>query len=127
MKARRAPQTVGQAHLSDQATELHWNLWPTTTRARLPAPVQPESCSMPPDDRLWLDNGDGVQHRRKQAIEPDEEQSVGHRKFRLRGNAPVQHAQLMPQDDDLGLKSRLRLERRNQDVNEQLQEVHHYA
>jgi len=111
MNARRAPQPIGEAHLADQAPDLHWNLWPAATRARLPAPVQAQDGPMPPDDRLWPDNGDGVHYRRKQAIEPNEEQSVGYRKFRLRGNAPAQHVQLMPQDDDLGLKSRLRLER----------------
>ena len=125
MNARCAPQPVGQAHLSDQAPDLHRNLWPTATRARLPAPVQSKARPMPPDDRLWLDNGDGVQHRRKQAIEPDEEQSVGHRQFRLRGNPPAQHVQLMPQHDDLGFQPRLRLERRDHDVEKQAQERDH--
>src|SRR4029079_442934 len=46
-----APQPVGQAHLSDQAPDLQRNLWPATTRARLPAPEQPEARPMPPDDR----------------------------------------------------------------------------
>jgi hypothetical protein len=78
---------------------------------------------MPPDDRLWLDNGDGIHYRRKQAIEPDEEQSIGHRTFRLRGYALAQHIQLMPQQHDLGFQSRLRFERWDQDVNEQLQKV----
>ena len=30
---------------------------------------------MPSDDDLWLDNRDSVQHRGKQAIEPDEQQT----------------------------------------------------
>jgi hypothetical protein len=75
MNARRAPQPVGEAHLADQVPDLQWNLWSAATRARLPAPVQAEAGPMPPDDRLWLDNGDGVQYRRKQ-VEPDEEQSA---------------------------------------------------
>jgi hypothetical protein len=85
MDARCAPEPVGQTHLSDQVPDLNWNLWPAAMRARLPAPVQSEARPMPPGDRLWLDNGYGGQHRRKQAIEPDEEQSVGHRKFRFDG------------------------------------------
>jgi hypothetical protein len=36
---------------------------------------------MPPGDRLGLDNGYGVQHCWKQAIEPHEEQSVDNREF----------------------------------------------
>jgi hypothetical protein len=101
---------VGEG-LSDQVPDLNWNLWPVAMRARLPTPVQSEAGPMPPNDRLWLDNGYGGQHRRKQAIEPDEEQSVGHRKFRLRRKALTQHVQLMSQQHDLGFQTRLRLKR----------------
>jgi hypothetical protein len=38
-------------------------------------------------------------------------QSVGHRQLRLRGNAPAQDVQLMPQYDDLSLELRTCLER----------------
>src|SRR5712664_2327383 len=107
--ARCAPQPIGQAHLSDLAPNLHWDLWPTAARARLPAPVQAEAGPMPTNDRLWPDNGDGVQRRREQAIEPDEKQSVGRRKSRLRRKALTQHVQLMPQQHDLGFQPRLRL------------------
>jgi hypothetical protein len=37
---------------------------------------------------------------------------------RFRGDAPAQHVQLMPQQDDLGFQSRLRPELRNYDVEE---------
>jgi hypothetical protein len=80
---------------------------------------------MPSDDRLGSDNGNGIQHRRKQPIEPHEEQSIGCRQFRLRGNAPAQHVQLMPQHDDLSFQPHLRLERRGQDMEEQTQEHSH--
>jgi pimeloyl-ACP methyl ester carboxylesterase len=65
-------------------------------------------------------NADG-----KQAMEPDEEQSVDNGQFRLRGNAPVQDVQLMPQYDDLSLELRTCLERRDQNVEEQDQERDH--
>src|SRR5829696_2336033 len=80
---------------------------------------------MPPDDRLRVDKGYGVQHRWEQPIEPDEEQSVGYRQLRLRRNAPTQHVQLMPQHDDLGFQPCLRLERRDHDVEDQAQERDH--
>jgi hypothetical protein len=80
---------------------------------------------MPPDDRLGLDNGDGVQHRREKPIEPHEEQSVGYRQFRFRRNASAQHVQLMPKHYDLGLQPRLCLERRDHDVKYQTQERDH--
>jgi len=80
---------------------------------------------MPPDDRLWLDNSYGVQHRREQAIEPDEEQTVDYRQFGLRGNAPAQHVQLMTQQDDLGFQPCLRLEWQDQDVEKKAQKRDH--
>src|SRR6266567_4237368 len=56
---------------------------------------QPEARPMPSDDGFRLDNRHSIQHRRKQAIGPDEEQSVRHRQSRLRGHALTQHTQLM--------------------------------
>jgi hypothetical protein len=72
-----------------------------------------------------LTNGCGGQHRRKQAIEPDEEQSVGHRELRLWGQPSTQDSHLMPQQDDLGFQPRPRLEWRDQDVGDQAQELDH--
>src|SRR5260370_9604660 len=111
-------QPVRQAHLPDQAADLLWYPRPTAPSTRPPAPVQAEARPMPPDDGLWLDNHQRVQHRRKQAIEPDEEQSVRRRQPRRRGYALTQHTQLMSQQHDLGFQSRLRLERRDQDMEE---------
>ena len=80
---------------------------------------------MPTDYRLGLNNGDGVQHRREQPIEPDEEQSVGHRQFGLRGDASAQHVQLMPQHHNLRFQPRPRLERRDQDMQGEAQKRDH--
>jgi hypothetical protein len=82
---------------------------------------------MPSDDGLRLDNRHSVQHRRKQAIQPDEEQSVRHRQLRPRGYALTQYTQLVSQQHNLGFQSRLRLEWRDQDVDEQDQERDHRA
>src|SRR5260370_7570926 len=116
MDAGRTPQPIGQTHLPNQAPDLPWYPRPTAPRARLPAPVQSEARPMPSNDGLRLDNRDSVQHRRKQAIEPDKEQAVRHRQLRLRGYALTQHVQLMPHHDDLGFQPRLRLERRDPDM-----------
>ena len=123
--ARRTPQPIGQAHLPDQAADFPWYPRPTTTTARLPAPIQPEALPMPSDDGLRLDNRHSVQHRGKQAIEPDEEQSFRHGQTRLRGHAPTKRIQLMPKQNDLGFQSCLRLEWRDQNVKEQDQEPDH--
>jgi hypothetical protein len=73
---------------------------------------------MPPDDGLRLNNRHSVQHRRKQAIEPDEEQSIRQRRLWPRGYALAQHTQLVPQQNDLSLQLRLRPERRDQHAEE---------
>src|SRR3982074_2755608 len=119
------PKPVRHAHVSDQAADLQRNPRPTAPRARLQAPVHREAGPVPPDDRLWLDNVYGSQHRRKQAIQPHEEQSVGHRELRLWGQPSTQDIHLMPQQDDLGFQPRSRLERRDHDVEEQVQERDH--
>src|ERR1700757_3427357 len=111
MNARRTPQPVGQAHLPDQAADLPRYLRPTATRARLPAPVQSEAHPMPSHDGFRLDDRDGAQHGWEQPIEPNEDQSIGDRQSRLRGNLSTQHVQLMPENQVLGFESRLRLER----------------
>src|SRR5260370_30194050 len=87
--------------------------------------MQAETSPVPSDDRVRLDNRDGAQHRREQAIETDEEQAIGDRQFRLRGNTPAQHVQLMRQHDDFGFQPRLRLERRDQHVEKQTDEREH--
>ena len=119
MDAGRTPQPICQAHLPDQAANLPWYPRPTTTIAQLPAPIQPDALLMPPDDGLRLDNRHSVQHRRKQPIEPNEKQSIRQRQLRPRRYALAQHTQLVPQQNDLGFQLRLRLERRDQDVEEQ--------
>ena len=125
---RGAPHSrLARTHFSDQTADLPWYPRPTAQTARLPAPIQTEPRPMPPDNRLRLDNRYGGQHRRKQAIEPDEEQSVRRRQPRPRGYALTQHTQLMPQQHDLGFQPRLRLERRDQDVEEQDYEPDHCA
>ena len=106
---------------------VHRNLGPPTPSARLPTPVQPKTLPMPPEDRLRLYNCHSVQHRRKQAIEPDKDQSVGDRQLRFRRNAPAQYVQLMPQQDDLRFQPRLRPERRDHDVEKQVENGNHRA
>ena len=71
MDARCAPQWVLSTHSPDQTADLSWYLWPAATGARLPAPIGPESCSVPAHDRVGLNNDGCVQQRRHKAMEPD--------------------------------------------------------
>ena len=108
MDARRSPQPIGQAHVPDQAPNLHWKLWPTAARARLPPPVMAKAGAMPPDDSVGLE---WRSTPRKQSIKPDQDHSVSNRQSWLRRSPSTQNVQLMSENQDLGFQPRLRLER----------------
>ena len=60
MNPRCAPERVGQAHPSDQGSDLRFDLRPSTAAvSALPSPVQPESLPVPADDRRGLDDHEG--------------------------------------------------------------------
>jgi hypothetical protein len=66
-----------------------------------------------------------TQQRRKQAIEPDEDRSISDRQLWFRGRPSTKDVQLMPKQHDLGFQLRLRLERRDHDVEDQAQKRDH--
>jgi hypothetical protein len=80
---------------------------------------------VPSDDRIRLDDDSSIQQRRHKAIEPDEEQSVPWREPWPGGLSAPQQVQLMAQEDNLGLKPGLRLERRSQYMQQQAEERNH--
>src|SRR5215813_8063960 len=55
-----APKRVGEAHIPDQLANVARQFWSAAARARLPAPEQAEPRAMPADDRLRLDDHQGV-------------------------------------------------------------------
>src|SRR5262249_6555222 len=63
--ARRSPQRVLDTHAPDQGAQLRVNLRPSAKRARLPTPVPTKAGPMPTDERLWTDDRDDLQDRRK--------------------------------------------------------------
>src|SRR5947209_19996121 len=56
MNARGAPQWVLLAHPLDEFAQLTANSGPPWPTARFPAPVSPKSASMPPQDRVRLND-----------------------------------------------------------------------
>src|ERR1700730_17086503 len=73
----RSPKWVGDAHLADQSAYFQRNWWPTTTRSRLPAPVQTETRTVPSDYSPGPNNRKRIKNAREEAIETNEHQSVG--------------------------------------------------
>jgi hypothetical protein len=56
MDARSAPKWIRSRHLANEISDLLRDLWPSSHPAALPPPMEPESPSVPPDDRLGLDD-----------------------------------------------------------------------
>src|SRR5436305_1061432 len=77
VNARRAPERVIVAHLTDERPQLYIDLRAPSPIPRLPAPIAAKPCSMPANQRLRTDDVERLQDRRKHATELDEEPSVG--------------------------------------------------
>src|SRR6266852_3510285 len=68
----RSPKWVGDAHLADQSAYFQRNWWPTTTRSRLPAPVQTETRTVPSDYGPGPNNRKRIKNAREEAIETND-------------------------------------------------------
>src|SRR5262245_34598337 len=62
MDPGRAPERIGEAYIPDQLADFEGHFWPAYSRARLPSPEQAKPGPMPADDRLRLDDHQGVQN-----------------------------------------------------------------
>src|SRR3974377_572990 len=78
--ARRAPQRVLDTHSPDQGAQLRVNRRSSSKRVRLPTPVPTKAGPMPANERLWTDDRDNLQNRRKQSNKLDKEQALTVRK-----------------------------------------------
>src|ERR1700738_4626001 len=74
--ARRSPQRVGNAHLTDKLAYLLRHRRPATTASRLPAPVRSESRAMPTNNGVRLHDRQRIADVRKQPIQTSEYQAV---------------------------------------------------
>src|SRR5262245_55908219 len=76
MDVGRSPKLVLKAQAPDQRPQLRRDRWPSSAIPGLQAPVATEAVAMPAEQRLGPDDRDGVQCRRKPAMELDEEQTI---------------------------------------------------
>src|SRR5262249_39468309 len=79
------------------------------------------------DERLWTDDRDDLQDRRKPSIQLDKEQAIAVRKPDASVDYPAQHNNLVPERGIFGFKSALRLEWRDQDVKDKTWQRDHCA
>jgi hypothetical protein len=80
---------------------------------------------MPTDQRLRPDDLNNLQHRRKPAIQLDEEQTISVVKPNPSPALPLQDDQLLSERCDLGLEPRLRSEWRRQDGQNEPEKLDH--
>jgi hypothetical protein len=127
MDARRAPQRIVNAHPSDQRTQLRVDLWPASKGPGLPTPVPAETGPMPTHEGLRPDDLDGIEDRWKPSIQLDEERAISVGEVNTTTHLPLQDDQLTSERHVLCLKSALRLERRDQEDQEEAEQRNHRA
>jgi hypothetical protein len=92
---------VGASHGADQRADVRGDGWATGPGpAALPGPEQPEAGPLPPDDGLWLDDGDDLRPAVPQTGEQDPEDPVGGAQASTR-RSPLEDGQLMAQREVL--------------------------
>src|SRR5207302_9924031 len=94
-------------------------------RAGSPTPVPTEAGSMPTHERLGPDDRDGLEGRRKPSIQQDQEQAIPICELDATPHPALQRNQLMTERRVLGVKSALRLERRDGQGQEEAEERDH--
>src|ERR1019366_1935482 len=97
---RRTPKRILHAHLPEQRAEVRLDLRPPSPAPRLPTPVAAKAGTMPPHERLRLDDREDLQNRRKPSIQLDQEPAVVIRQL----DAALH---LAPQNDQLMSKRRI--------------------
>src|SRR5213080_1828975 len=113
MDARRTPQRIVNAHPPDQRAQVRVDLRPASKGAGFPTPLMAKAGPMPTHEGLRSDDSDGPEHRWKPSIQHDQEQAIPICELDATPHPALQHNQLMTERRVLGLKSALRLERRD--------------
>src|ERR1700726_4406362 len=116
MNARRTPKQVFSAHLPDQRLQIRTYLRSASQALRFAMPVAAKTGTMPTYHGLRPDDRDGLENRRKPAIQLDEEQPVAVRQLDPTAHLALQNHQLMAKRCILCFKSALGPEERSTQV-----------
>jgi len=105
VQPRRSPQDIPTAHLPDQFPDvLRCRRASTASSSALPPPVEPESVSVPPDNRIGLDEHQSLSPLAPEAIQGDPQEPVHGTKRDSSSLGPLQNAQLVAEGQDLKLQ-----------------------
>src|ERR1019366_9156512 len=122
---RRTPKRILHAHLPDQRAEVRLDLRSPSRSARFPTPVAAKAGTMPPNERLRLDDREDLQNRRKPSIQLNKEPAVVVRQPDPALHLTPQNDQLMSENRILCLKSALRLEWQAQNGQDEAEQSEH--
>src|SRR5436853_2437424 len=122
----RDGSAIDAIQITDQvARRLRVDLGPASKGAGFPTPVMAKAGPMPTHQDLRSDDNDGPEHRWKPSIQQDQEQAIPICELDATPHPALQHNQLMTERRVLGLKSALRLERRDGQGQKEAEERDH--
>src|SRR5881628_3797026 len=101
------------------------SIWGRPPIAGFPTPVMAKAGPMPTHQGLRSDDSDGPEHRWKPSIQQNQEQAIPICELDATPHPALQHNQLMTERRVLGLKSALRLERRDGQGQKEAEERDH--
>jgi len=104
MDPGRAPQRTGQAHVANQLANFERHLWSAAATSRLPSLEQAKTGTMPTDNRLRLDDQQGIHNARRDPIEVGKNETVEIAESEALWRFSSQHIELVTKRQDLRLK-----------------------
>src|ERR1700724_2308826 len=104
------PEWICDAHFPDELACFQRYRRPATMASRLPAPVQPKTRAMQPDDSLRLHNRQRIEGAWRQTIQPNKDQAIHGTESQSLWQVPSLDAKLMTKDQDLSFQRGPRLE-----------------
>ena len=117
---RGAPQK-GFARLISRMRHLR----PPGSYSRFPAPEQAKTRAMPAQNRLRLDDREGIQNTRRDPIQADENQAIEGAQDRSLQRPSAQYVQLMAQSQVLGPKRCSRPKQPDEHPPDQIEQIPH--
>jgi hypothetical protein len=125
MDPRCSPPWVFLAHPSDEIAQLSIDLWPPCPLPRFPTPERRETRTMPAKDGLRLNDLRRTEQARPAPRHPDQQGPVTAAQLKTRRRTPQGDAELMAEEQVLGLKPARRLEEVNDEHCDRMQEREH--
>ena len=110
MDARGPPQSVLLAHPSDKFAQLTANAGSPRSTARFPPPIGLKASSMPPQDRVRLDDAGQTEQAWPEPRHPDHQDPVTPTQPQTVWSPPQGNIELMPEKEILDFKLAPRLE-----------------